>query len=1172
MAEALFRKRAVIVSPTGVADVDLSGRRLGEFVLRERIDEGGCGAVYRCEQPGLDREAVIKIPRQELRDGAVAIERFKREAKLASRLDHPYAAHVYAFGTEEEDGLRWIAMELVHGVTLSQWLRDRGPMSLEQFVPFFERVAQVVQAAHERGIVHRDLKPSNIMVIERAGELLPKLLDFGIAKLLGDAAVRKSPPSSAASMPQDPGATAQLRRRPANAAPAGDAIRLTRSSATVGSPQYMAPEQWTDPMAVGPRSDLYALGVIAYEALTGRRPFDAQTAEGLREQHLGAPVPSVAGTDLPQALDRVFARAMAKRQADRWGSALELAAALCAEADARLVAQIRTSARQWDDRGRPRDLLWRGSVLAELERWDRRTTTAREGLTATEIEFVEASHNLAAEESEARDRRARRSAWVQRAGVLLGLAVITSLFELRARLAQQDEETAKKVAEATAITAEVEQGRAALQHDDLVEAQKHLAEADRRGDHSPPTQFMLARAKQPLRAELATFSASNGRMWSAAWSRDGARIVITDDSAAQIWDVDAHQLIATLSHGDTVHQAMFSPNGAAVITVGNDGTVRLWRARDGAPIRQLSVRRAGNIPTHYFAAEMSPDGRLVAAIDTTGAVVHVWDAGTGVVLAELAGKGTDWASLAFSGDGRWLATGGGNDVQVFDVRTWTRATTIAGPRIRSVAWEPSGSRLVTGSDAGDASIWAVPSGARIHHLREVGEQVDAVAWSPDGRLVVLAGRNGDEQVFDATSGQLTSQSNQLHDKILAVEFDPSSRLVAAAGTIGAVAISDAVTGMPVSLLEGPSKLVRTAHFDPSSRRVLGASWDGTARIWDASSPYLRWHAPTSRDDCGVVTSLEPDQRVVAIPCRERATRVWDTSRDTLLAELPAATPPADGLELVLPAVSAAGDMAAIASGNEVEIHELPGGRLLRTVRHSAAVSALAFSAAGHDLISGAVDGSLLVTRDRTEPLSLPAAPRGIDAVGILADGRVLAADARGRVRVVAVDRGSVLAELEAPSRIGLLRPSPAGNRLVGVPEKSATTPPVLWDLTSYQAVAQLKGHVGRVFGARWVAGDRVLTAGGDGAARMWDSAGAKLVEYNGSTRFLADAALSPEGNFVVGGGADGRLRFWDAVTGRSLWTTPAHIGAVVSIRYEGEDIVTRGVGGDVSRWRLSSKP
>src|SRR5215470_372529 len=137
---------------------DLCGRTLGEFVLRERIGEGGFGAVYRCEQPLLGRQAVIKVLHRGLRDHDVALKRFMREAQLASRLDHPYAAHVYAFGVEERDGLFWIAMELVQGTTFDRWLRDRGTMPLDQLIPFFERVAEVVHTAHERGIVHRDLK------------------------------------------------------------------------------------------------------------------------------------------------------------------------------------------------------------------------------------------------------------------------------------------------------------------------------------------------------------------------------------------------------------------------------------------------------------------------------------------------------------------------------------------------------------------------------------------------------------------------------------------------------------------------------------------------------------------------------------------------------------------------------------------------------------------------------------------------------------------------------------------------------------------------------------------------------------------------------------------------------------------------------------------------------
>src|SRR5512140_3188796 len=274
---------------------DLSGRTVGEFVLRERIDEGGFGAVYRCEQPLLGRQAVVKVLHQRLRRNDVVLQRFMREAQLASRLDHPYAAHVYAFGIEHDDGLFWIAMEMVQGTALNRWLRDRGPLSLEQFVPFFERVAEVVQTAHERGIVHRDLKPSNVMVIERAGRLLPKLLDFGIAKLL-DEAEAALPASSSDPPPPGPLRGGELTGsleissdwHPAgdSATPAGSSTslptlgrtpRLTRPGATLGSPPYISPEQWTNPQTVGPASDLYSLGVVAYEALTGHRPFNAPT-------------------------------------------------------------------------------------------------------------------------------------------------------------------------------------------------------------------------------------------------------------------------------------------------------------------------------------------------------------------------------------------------------------------------------------------------------------------------------------------------------------------------------------------------------------------------------------------------------------------------------------------------------------------------------------------------------------------------------------------------------------------------------------------------------------------------------------------------------------------------------------------------------------------------------
>src|SRR5215471_5933546 len=225
--------------PIAMADgpmTDLAGRKLGDFVLREPIGEGGCAVVYRCEQPQLRRSAVVKVLHERGQRSDAALDRFRREAQLASQLDHPYAAHVYAFG-DEDDGVFWIAMELVPGTALDDWLEARGPMPLAQFVPFFECVADVVHAAHERGIIHRDLKPSNVMVIGRNGRLFPKLLDFGIAKLIGELALPvPEQPAGAEAVTTAPLRPGQRRAQRTRTDPADQDQdhRLTRTSAKLG--------------------------------------------------------------------------------------------------------------------------------------------------------------------------------------------------------------------------------------------------------------------------------------------------------------------------------------------------------------------------------------------------------------------------------------------------------------------------------------------------------------------------------------------------------------------------------------------------------------------------------------------------------------------------------------------------------------------------------------------------------------------------------------------------------------------------------------------------------------------------------------------------------------------------------------------------------------------------
>jgi tRNA A-37 threonylcarbamoyl transferase component Bud32 len=276
---------------------DLTGRTLGKFTIVEQLGKGGSGDVYRAEQPQLGRSVVVKVLRHEVAWAPNRVERFLREAKLASRLDHPYAAHIYAFGAEADSTL-WIAMEHVKGVTLDDLVSRRGGLPALVFAPLFARLCEVVHTAHELGIVHRDIKGSNVMVIERAGQLLPKLLDFGIAK-------------------GEDGAPS----------PGVDGEPSLTGHGVLGSPHYMSPEQWERPADVDSRADIYALGVLAYRCSCGYLPFRSLDRRELAHAHLQEPPPPLPELVPPGISDAIY-RALAKEPDARWPTAIAFSEAI----------------------------------------------------------------------------------------------------------------------------------------------------------------------------------------------------------------------------------------------------------------------------------------------------------------------------------------------------------------------------------------------------------------------------------------------------------------------------------------------------------------------------------------------------------------------------------------------------------------------------------------------------------------------------------------------------------------------------------------------------------------------------------------------------------------------------------------------------------------------------
>ncbi len=289
--------------PAGDDDEHLvAGTAIGDYVIERFLGAGAMGEVYAGTHPVIGKRVAIKILRLELAASAEAAERFIREARAVNQIDHENVVDVFAFG-RLDDGRLYLVMDLVDGSSLRARLVD-GPLPVGTALDILDTIADALDAAHKRGVVHRDLKPDNIML---SSATPPKvmILDFGIAKLISTANEGK---------------------------PTGPST-LTGAGTWLGTPGYMAPEQWSADGA-GPASDRYALGVIAFELLTGTLPFSANSVPAMMEQHFRAKVPAVStrGAVVPSAVDAVLAKALAKDPDARYPTARALVDALRAAA------------------------------------------------------------------------------------------------------------------------------------------------------------------------------------------------------------------------------------------------------------------------------------------------------------------------------------------------------------------------------------------------------------------------------------------------------------------------------------------------------------------------------------------------------------------------------------------------------------------------------------------------------------------------------------------------------------------------------------------------------------------------------------------------------------------------------------------------------------------------
>jgi WD40 repeat protein len=1062
------------------------GPAIPGYVVTRELGSGGMGVVYEARDTRLNRVVALKVTRGPLADPRAVI-RFRAEAEAVAAVRHPNVVQVYESG--DAGGCPFMALEYLPGGTLAGRLGAPG-RTPAQAAALLAKVARGVAAAHDQGLVHRDLKPANVLFDEH-GE--PKVSDFGLVKRAAG-------------------------------------FDLTNTGMVMGTPAYMAPEQAAGQARfVGPAADVFSLGVILYELLTGCRPFGGADLHALLDQIRSAePAPPrqrVPG--LPRDIERVCLKCLQKDPADRYPVAKDLADDLDRFVSGEPVA------------ARPAGLLER------TYKWAKRKPTlagvyalALVGAFLLTVTAVVASLWRQAEDASARAASALSDETKAKGQVqdLLGAEK-----ELRGNLesALAGEKAAKAKVES------LREKLARLEYARTVD----LAHREWGDNNIPRALELLASCQEGLRgwewhyvhrlchSDLVTLQGHTKEVTAALWSPDGSKVVTASaDGTARVWDANTGQTLVTLQgHKAKVLSVSWSPDGSRIVTTSEDRTARLWDAASGVALTTFQK----DIHFHADYVQWSPDRSKVATIDVIIRTARVWDASSGKSLATLEGHKSAVGSVSWSPDGSKIVTGSSDrTARVWDATSGKALLTLEGHTeiLESASWSPDGSKVATAGGDRTARVWDANSGKALATLQGHTGPVNTALWSPDGSKVVTISSEHPistdytARVWDVNSGKALAVLGGHKLNVTSASWSPDGSKVATASGDRTARVWDANSGKALATLKGHTRGVASVQWSPDGSRILTASEDGTARVWDATSVKERvtldWHTPRAAR-----ASWSPDgTKVVTTSLRETTARVWDASTGKTLATLQGHT-----REAYSASWSPDGSRVVTASEDgTARVWDANSGKILTTLQ-------------GH--------------------------ARGVAYALWSPDGaRILTADGDRTARVWDVAAASTIATLGGhKSYVRSASWSPDGSKVGGV---SADGTVRVWDANSGKTLTTLQGHMGWVLSASWSPdGSKVAIPSGDGTARVWDAASGKelaiLTGHAGSVRWASWSY--PDGKRIVTASEDGTAKIWDPETGNDLLTLSGHPGVVYSAEWspDGTRLLTSGDEGLVMIWDSS---
>jgi WD40 repeat protein len=1082
-------------------------RYFGDYEILEELGRGGMGVVYRARQVSLNRFVALKLILAGQLASESEVRRFRTEAEAAARLDHPNIVPIYEIG--EHDGRQYFSMKWVEGGALSERISNRQfQISNHNAAALLAAIARAVHYAHQRGVLHRDLKPSNIL-LDAQGQ--PHLTDFGLAKMLD----RNS--------------------------------GLTHSGSVMGTPNYLAPEVAAGKTKeVTTAADVFSLGAILYELLTGRPPFEAETVAATLQNVLNAepPSPRSLNPSVPRDLEIICLKALEKEPGRRYGSAELLADELDRFA-----------------RGEP--ILARPATsLGRLIKWTKRKPALAGSLAALVFVFAgglagvvwkwraEVSHRRLAQQESARALHAVTRLEIERAESLLQVGDSSRGLAYLARLLRQ-QPTNRVVAERLINALSYRPfclPVAPLRHGKPLNSLPDDQKDTMSGIVGFDLSVITADFSPDGRLVITASGDGNARLWDtltgqpvgeplrhqaevvwAQFSGDGQRVVTASvDGSARLWAVPSGQLtIPPLRHDGIVHFASFSPDNQRVVTAARDRTARIWNVRTGQPIAVPLLH-----PMAVYFCCFSPDGKLVLTADESRHA-RLWDAATGVCLGtadHFYFKGASKSHPAFSPDSAEVLTLYHHHATLRDLRVETPKSARFSHEsfVFGASYSPDDRSIATVSHDTTARIWDVRTGETVAPALRHEHWVTSADFSGDAQILVTASRDNSARLWEVRTGRALAEPLAHGYDVRTALMTPDRRHAVTIIEGDAAWLWDVRIAQPLVVLRYLPTAARFITFSRDGRHLLVVNESEEARVWDAHSGRDQTRAVRHGNNRYITKAqFSPDGRRWATASEDGSVLVWDTATGDAVSR------PLRHEGLVSRVdFSPDGKRLVTAGEHTPRVWDVESGTHLLKLRQAGNTMDARFSSDGRFIVTAGTHGTVTISDAETGELCQGPLvhDRAVFWAAFDPTGERVASGCGDKaVRIWSVQTGKMLVppmlHTDEVRTIDERPFSSDGTKLVTMAGSSVQ----VWNVRTGKAATTPLRHGGLVHTAQFSPdGRRILTASEEGIARLWDTeTGHPLSEPMRHGSRVTSAEFSPDGSRVVTCSSDKAVRIWE---------------------------------------------